>query len=299
VSIRIARQNKTSNNPLRLTQHGDESMNCRQTRQALDRLLGEGTISQLSCELEKHLQDCTECRDWYHTECLVVEGLKRSQDAPVPSNLARRVLNQLPSVTPGTIDRVKRLVIRAWEEPEFRETLRADPNQTLRNQGVNLPADVHVVVVAPSEATLPTKRSLTLPLPGPGEGARSEEDLRLRMRHTAASVLFEPELLASVPDFEGIGLELRLEALLAEMQQNWESFFHSVTHTPPQRMLVTAVAVAASLFLLLGLSYVLQDATASSTPGAAVGSWSWAAGGVLLGVVGLAAILFLWRTKGR
>jgi hypothetical protein len=273
-------------------------MNCRQTRQALDILLDEGRVTQLSHELEEHLQGCTGCREWYRTERLVVEGLRRSQDGRTPSDLARRVLNQLPDVPSGTIDEVKRLIVRAWEEPEFREILRANPDQTLRSQGVDLPAGVRVVVVTPGDAALPTRRTLALPLPDPGEGTRSKEDLRLRLRPTAASVLFEPELLSNVPDFEGVGLVIRLEAILAGMQQAWDSFFHSLGYSAPRRMLAPAVAVAASLLLLLGLLYVFQDISVSSTPGAAVGAWPWAAGGLLLGAVGLAAILFLWRRKG-
>lgn len=52
-----------------------------------------------------------------------------------------------------------RAVVRAWQDPEFRQRLIDDPNRTLTELGVKVPSGVQFVVVENS----PERRHLVLP----------------------------------------------------------------------------------------------------------------------------------------
>jgi hypothetical protein len=82
------------------------------------------------------------------------------------------------------------------------------------------------------------------------------------------------------------------------VRATWGSFLDALDRLAPRKRLMPALAVAASLLVVLGLLYGLQAGDVPSTPGAAVGAFPWSSAVILLLVfVGLAVGLVLWRRK--
>lgn len=271
-------------------------MNCRQARQTFEQLIEAGASSQDLPELEGHLRQCPACRAWCDRERRLVQRLEQWDASPLPAGFVGRILSRLPGLPLGELDLVVRAIVRAWQEPDFRETLRSDPRRTLEEEGVTLPPDLRVIVVPPDEAALPTRQLLALPLPDPGEAPQSEAVLRARLASTAAAVLVNPESALQVVAGESTGLAQWLAGVLARLRRTWNSFLFSLSRPAPRRMLVPALAVAATLLLAVGLLYVVVGDQVPTTPGAAIGAGSWLIGGALLAVVVLAAI-WAWRRR--
>jgi hypothetical protein len=270
-------------------------MNCRQARELLGQLIAKDRATLP--ELEEHLKQCPGCQSWHTRQQRIVRELEGWGSSPPSSGLSRQVLDRLPDMPLEALEQMMGVVTRAWEEPDLRETLRAAPRQTLEREGVDLPAGVQVVVVPPQEATLPTRQLLALPLPPQGEGPRSAADLRARLRPTAAALLLEPELAAQAASDRAGGMAERLDAILAQARMAWDSFSFNLRHPTPRRMLAPALAIAASLLLVFGLLSTFQGEEMATTPGTAAGTWSWAAGAGLVVVVGMVAVVILWRRR--
>jgi anti-sigma factor RsiW len=272
-------------------------MNCRKAHEAFEQLI-DGDISLQSFpELEEHLKQCPACQDWYRRERRIIQGLERMAAFPAPDGFARQILDRLPDLSLGALEQVVRVIVRAWEEPGFRETLRSAPAQTLQDEGVELPPDLKVVVVPPGESALPTRQLLALPLPAAGEGPLSAENLRARLHSSTAAVLVAPEMAFDPATPKRIGIVDRFDAVPTQARQAWRSFLSGLTHPAPRRMLAPALVMVASLLLVLGVVYVLVGDQVPSTPGAATGTWSWALGGLFLVILGLVVVLLLWRRK--
>jgi hypothetical protein len=113
---------------------------------------------------------------------------------------------------------------------------------------------------------------------------------------------FTGRVLSRLPD---IGPESRTDlatpakARASTVREVWSSFLDALDRLAPGKRLMPALAVAASLLLVLGLLYGLQASDVPSTPGAAVGAFPWGIA-VLLSLVfiGLVVGLVLWRRKG-
>lgn len=272
-------------------------MNCRQARNVFEELInGDKSLPQIP-QLEEHLAQCSECQAWVRWEQQIVDGLERLEQQPPPSNFSQRVLECLPDVPLETVERVIGVLVRAWEETGFRERLRIRPRSTLEGQGVKLPPEMSVEVVKPEQAVLPSRGRLVLPLPAPGEGPRSLDDLRARLRDTPAAVLLEPELAGEVTWTESPQRPRRERSLVGGLRRAWASLLAGLARPTPRRLLAPALAVAATLLVLLGLLYVLQGEGPASTPGTAAGAWSWLVGGVVLVSVVVLAVLVLGRRK--
>jgi hypothetical protein len=272
-------------------------MNCRQARKTFEELIDKGIPVRYTPELKRHLERCPACREWCDLEQRVLHRLERLETGPVAADWSQEILDRLPDVPLKTLDQVVRLLVRAWEEPGFRERLRAHPRRVLAAEGVDLPAGLRIIVVPPSEACLPTRELLAMPLPKPGDGSRTAQDLAAQLRHTPAAVLVEPETAWQLAPCGPPGPRERLDGALVRMEQAWDSFASSLTRPAPRRMLAPALVVVASLLVALGLLYGLRGGELPSTPGAATGNWSWAVGGgVVVILVVLVAVAF-WRRK--
>jgi hypothetical protein len=80
-------------------------------------------------------------------------------------NHTAHIMAQLPEGSLELYGRVAELVLDAWERPELREELVADPAAALERAGIELPTGTSVVVVPPDQAALPGPGRVTLPLP--------------------------------------------------------------------------------------------------------------------------------------
>jgi len=270
-------------------------MDCRQARNVFEELIsGDKSLPQFP-QIEEHLAQCSACRTWVQREQQIVDGLKQLQPAPPPADFSQRVLDRLPDVPLKTLEQAIQVLVRAWEEPSFREKLRTRPRSTLEGQGVELPAEMSVEVVKPEEAALPTRSRLALPLPAPGEGPRGLKDLRARLRHTPAAVLLEPDLAGEAVLTEKPQRLGRERSPLDGLRRAWDALVVGLARPTPRRVLVPALAVAATLLVLFGLFYVLQGEGPASTPGTAAGAGSWLVGGVVLVSVVVLAVLVLGR----
>jgi hypothetical protein len=78
-----------------------------------------------------------------------------------------------------TQDQFCEVILRAWNEPEFGERLKANPKQVLAAMQIDLPGDAEIVVVERSvKKRLPNKNYIMLPV------APARE--RISIRHIAA-----------------------------------------------------------------------------------------------------------------
>jgi len=272
-------------------------MNCRQARSAFEELInGDKSLPQLP-QLEEHLAHCSECQAWVQREQQIVAGLEHLEGATPLPDFSQRILERLPDLPLKTLDQVVKVLERAWQEPGFREKLRIRPRSTLEGQGIKLPPVMNVQVVNPEQAELPTPRRLVLPLPASNEGPRSVEDMRGRLRHTPAAVWVQPDLAGEAVLTEEAQLPGRERSALDGLRRAWGSWVAGLARPTPRRLLAPALAVAATLFLLFGLLYVLQGEGPASTPGTATGVWSWLIGGIVLVSVVVFAVLVLGRRK--
>ncbi len=85
---------------------------------------------------------------------------------------------------------------------------------------------------------------------------------------------------------------------LPRIGEFWQSLLDSFARPPSRRRLAPALAIAASLLLVVGLVYVILGGDVTGTPGAATGASSWVVGiGAGVVVVVVVAALLLWRRK--
>jgi hypothetical protein len=103
------------------------------------------------------------------------------------------------------------LVAKAWSDPAFKDRLLADPAGTLRAQGFDVPADMEVRVLEPSEARLYVPLPAQVPATEQPDTwvelwrrAHTEPDFKARLLAEPAAVLAEQ----GVPVPAGVGVEV-------------------------------------------------------------------------------------------
>jgi hypothetical protein len=113
---------------------------------------------------------------------------------------------------------------------------------------------------------------------------------------------FTARVLSRLPDAVSAQPAAPVSPDASRRQRRWADFWNSLkeglARPAYRRRLVPALAVAASLILVLGLLWSLQGNPALVTPGAATGTSLWVIGGgaVVLGAL-VVVILFLRRRE--
>ncbi|MBN1483606.1 MAG: zf-HC2 domain-containing protein [Chloroflexia bacterium] len=163
------------------------AVSCQQAADWIENAL-EGTLSPRHArELQDHLRECSRCRQRYRQETLAVKSLALMPHPDPPADLAERVMEALPPVSPRLLGQLAAVMQRAALDDDLRRRLRQNPQPTLLSMGVALPPGVRVEIVSEQTAPLPSKEVLYLPLP---EAPLQLQELEQRLAAMGLGALF-------------------------------------------------------------------------------------------------------------
>jgi hypothetical protein len=198
------------------------------------------------------------------------------------TDIAGQVRRSLPPGSPVVYRRLAEVVVRAWEDPDLRASIRGAPRATLAREGVRLPDDVYVAIVDPRRAHLPTATLVEVPLPAEDDRAMAGETARQELAATEFGVL----LHEVAPVRASRAALLRLPAWWPERRTDGAHAAVRPSRRFAARELAlvvgaVVVGVVALLALPVGRGSLAGTALGTDVPGLA-----------LLAAAGLAAVVF-------
>ncbi len=211
-------------------------------------------------------------------------------DLPAPDgHLPSSVLRRLPEVTVTVFGRFGDLVLRAWGDPQLRQSLRDQPRQVLEQHGVWLPEDVEPEVVTVAGAMLPGRHRLPIPLPDKHSGPVSPDQARRQLADTPFAWLWGPPWAR---EGSGTVAATRPEA---DLQGRGSRRWFQLARLAPE----LSFAAAAAALVVAVVWWGAAAPGSGSLVGTAVGGTVTVPVVVLLGLAVALAGLGLWLVRRR